>query len=119
MERSQFFLAVLSERSIKKRWIRFQLEHARDLELKENRKIFYVKLGDLGNDLPAYIQQVLDSKIFMNWPVNVKDTEKRKKFIDKLIESIRKSQLLAPCLCFVSTIEETFSDSIEMQPLIY
>ena len=119
MERSQFFVAVLSERSIKKRWIRFQLEHARDMELKENRKIFYVKLGDLRNDVPAYIQQVLDSKIFMNWPVNVEDTVKRRKFIDKLIESIRKEQLLAPCLCCMSTSDVTFNDYTEMQPLTY
>ena len=119
MDESQFFLAVLSENSINKPWVKFQLERARDHELRENKRIFYVKIGDLGNNIPSHIRQVLDSKIHINWPANVDSAGKRRKFSDKLVGSIRNEQLCVPCLCCHSLNTETLTDSMVMEPLAY
>ena len=117
MDQSRFVLAVLSEKSIHKYWIQYELQRARDLELRNSKRILYIKYGYLGTSIPADIRQVLDSNIYIDWPDNVDDADKRRVFFEKLIGAIRGEQLCGSGVCCVRSKIVTLGDENELEQL--
>ena len=100
MEKSRYILVVISRHSINKRWPAFELEHAQDLARCQGKTVFYVKFGDLGDDITPEVKQVLDSEIYIEWPEGVRNEKWVDHFFERLVGGIRGEQICFGCHCF-------------------
>lgn len=99
MAQSRCIIIVLSAQSVSKHWPVYELKHAQNLSLMHGKKVFYIKLGDLGNDIKLDVKQVLDRRIYLEWPEGVRDTRKIDHFYERLVAGIRGQDLCASCSC--------------------
>ena len=97
MEQSRYILVVISRHSMKKRWPAFELEQAQDLAIFHGKSVFYIKYGDIGNEVTPEVKQVLDSDIYIEWPEGVRNQKWVDYFFDRLVGRIRGEQMCARC----------------------
>ena len=100
MDESRYILVVMSRHSVSKRWPSFELEHAQELARTKGKKVFYIKLGDLGEKVTPEVKQVLDSEIYIEWPEGVRNQKWVDHFFDRLVGGIRGEQICGGCQCF-------------------
>ena len=88
MEQSRYILVLISRHSINKRWPAFELEQAQDLARYKGKTVFYVKYGDLGDNITPEVKQVLDSGIYIEWPECLRN---QKWFFNRFVGGIKAS----------------------------
>ena len=97
MDDSRYVLIVMSRHSVNKRWPSFELTRAQDLARTQAKTVFYVKLGDLGDDVTPEVKQVLDSEIYIEWPDDVCSAQWVDRFFERLVGAIRDEQVCGDC----------------------
>ena len=77
---SRAHIIVLSENSIKKMWPKFELERAYTESVEQQKEFIIIKYGNiLSADAPGLVQQILDSRVYIQWPEVNKTRNKKVK----------------------------------------
>ena len=96
MQTSRVLIMMLSADSVQKEWPKYELRIANHLNLMKNRCVIYIKLGDLGRNLPGLVQRVTASKIYREWPQGGNE-EKESEFWNKIVASIHGDSVCCQC----------------------
>ena len=69
MSCSRAHIVVLSENSVKKMWPKFELERAYTEAIEKQKDLIIIKYGDINkSDVPGLVAQILDSRVYLQWP---------------------------------------------------
>ena len=91
-----------------------------ELRLWRPRKIFYVTIGDLGDQITPEVKDILDSNLYLEWPEDLDNEAECERFFDKLAQRIRGEQSCGTCCQrYSSSYRELLplDDGIEMVTL--
>ena len=97
MRNSRVLIIVISSTSIRKHWTTFELRVAKYMDLFHRKRVLYIKLDDLGADVPSMIKSIISSNIYHEWPGNG-NKAKEDMFWAKTVAAIHGD--LDCCQCF-------------------
>ena len=128
MSNSKAHIVVISEISLQKTWPTYELRRAYIEHLEHKKELIVIKLGNISsNEVPGLVKQILDSKIYCNWPeahqgmVTKRIKQRQELFWARLASKLYGGEypcyLMNPCCMKIvhsGTIKNYLDDDIEL-----
>ena len=97
MHRSRVLIIVISSVSIKKHWTMFELRIAKYMDMFRHKRVLYIKLDDLGSNIPSIAKSIFSGNIYNQWPES-SDAKREELFWTKTVAAIHGDLDCCRCL---------------------